>query len=125
MSMRRIYLSNNEAISRSIVVRMPGYAMPPAGEWKMELRRRTIATGAPAFAFSSETGNLRVIAFDAPARKAVLALLAPQQLIADLTDSYFADLVYVGRPSQKSRTVRLQLQARRFAGRVARTGAGL
>ncbi|MBG0802829.1 hypothetical protein IYW40_15285 [Methylocystis sp. H4A] len=93
--MRRIYLSNNEAISRSCVVRMPGYAMPPTGEWKMELRRRTIATGAPAFAFSSETGNLRVIAYNAPARKAVLALLAPQQLIADLTDSYFADLVYV------------------------------
>lgn len=95
MSMRRIYLSNNEAISRSFEVRMPGYAMPPVGEWTMELRRRSIATGAPAFAFSSETGNLRVIAYDAPARKAVLALLAPQQLIADLTDSYFADLIYV------------------------------
>jgi len=95
VSMRRIYLSNNEAISRSFEVRMPGYAMPPVGEWTMELRRRSIATGAPAFAFSSETGNLRVIAYDAPARKAVLALLAPQQLIADLTDSYFADLIYV------------------------------
>lgn len=95
MSMRRIYLSNNEAISRSFIVRMPGYAMPPAGEWTMELRRRAITAGEPAFVFSSEIGNLRVIAYDAPARKAVLAMLAPPQLIAGLTDSYFADLVYV------------------------------
>lgn len=93
--MRRIHLSNNEAISRSFVVRMPGYAMPPAGEWIMELRRRAITAGEPAFVFSSEIGNLRVIAYDAPARKAVLAMLAPPQLIADLTDSYVADLVYV------------------------------
>jgi hypothetical protein len=93
--MRRIHLSNNEAISRSFVVRMPGYAMPPAGEWIMELRRRAITAGEPAFVFSSGIGNLRVIAYDAPARKAVLAMLAPPQLIADLTDSYVADLVYV------------------------------
>lgn len=93
--MRRIALANNEAISRSFIVRMPGYDMPPPGEWTMELRRRAIATGAPDFVFSSAIGNLRVIAYDAPNKKVVLALLAPAQAVADLHDSYKADLVYV------------------------------
>lgn len=93
--MRRIALANNEAISRSLTVRMPGYDMPPPGEWTMELRRRAIATGAPDFVFSSAIGNLRIVAYDAPNKKVVLALLAPAQAVADLHDSYKADLVYV------------------------------
>ncbi|MCC3246130.1 hypothetical protein LG047_12500 [Methylocystis sp. WRRC1] len=83
---------NNANLARSITVAMPGYDMPPAGVFRLDLRRRP---DAPLdHSWSTAIGNLRVTAVDAPAKRVVLTLLASQAEMQALSGAYVADLVY-------------------------------
>ena len=92
---------NNATFARSLVLGMPGYALPPTGRFIAELRATTDPTQAAfadiALRFDSQIGSISVIAYDGTAQTATIALLASAQDMAGLAGgaSYTADLVYI------------------------------
>jgi hypothetical protein len=93
MTARVVTARTNEDFLRSVLVSLPGYGFPLAGQFAMELRR---GPGQPlAYSFSQSAGNLRVIAQDQALQRAALGLGILRAQAAGLDGVYRADLLYV------------------------------
>jgi hypothetical protein len=105
MSILQVAAQNNATFARSLLVGMPGYALPLALSgsvyFRMQLRSTLDPTQAAfqtvALVFDSRQGSIGIIAEDTGANVVTLGLLASAQAMAalDPAQSYYGDLVYV------------------------------
>jgi hypothetical protein len=101
----QVTAQNNATFARSLVLAMPGYALPLAlssnAYFLAQLRSTQDPTQAAfqqiALVFDSRQNSIGVVADDTVANTVTLALLAPAQAMAQLNpaETYFADLLYV------------------------------
>lgn len=101
----QVTAQNNATFARSLVLAMPGYALPLALSSSAYFLAQLRSTQDPtqtafqqiALVFDSRQNSIGIVADDTAANTVTLAFLAPAQAMAQLNpaDAYFADLLYV------------------------------